>query len=117
MNSPTEGERDSLLRDVNSSTGSGDSAGLPEYGFAQAGDMEGGDHNVNWEFAGYGTETVVENLIVDEKGFDAAKAQKHKHALGQLVSTAISGTFRLFISPHFSAFQPLVPSHYPPRNT
>lgn len=92
MDSPTEGERDSLLRDVNSST-SDDFNPIPDYGI-QNNDSEVVPATLgeNWEYAGHGTEVVYNNLIVDEEGFARAKAQKYKHALGQLVSTAISGT-------------------------
>jgi len=45
----------------------------------------------NWEFAGHGDVVEYNNLVVDEEGFEKAKAAKYKHALGQLVSTAISG--------------------------
>jgi hypothetical protein len=85
--SPTEGERDSLLRDVNSTT-SDESSSLPNYGI-----QEDDRRRVtgDWEFAGRGEEVVYNNLVVDEAGFEAAKALKYKHALGQLVSTAISG--------------------------
>lgn len=48
----------------------------------------------NWEFAGHGDVIEYNNLIVDEEGFEKAKAAKYKHALGQLVSTAISGANR-----------------------
>ena len=91
MDSPSEGERDSLLRDVNSNA-SGDSSPPQTYGI-QNDDSEPVRKTLgeNWEFAGKGTEVVYNNLIVDEEGFEAAKAQKYKHALGQLVSTAISG--------------------------
>lgn len=89
METPSEGERDSLLRDVGSST-SDESTSTQGYGAANEEEAVQ-TLGPNWEFAGQGTEVVYNNLIVDEAGFEAAKAQKYKHALGQLVSTAISG--------------------------
>lgn len=112
METPSEGERDSLLRDVGSST-SDESTSTQGYGAANEEEAVQ-TLGPNWEFAGQGTEVVYNNLIVDEAGFEAAKAQKYKHALGQLVSTAISGakkkslvTFRMFhlaclVGPHRS---------------
>ena len=97
MDVSTEGERDSLLRDVNSNT-SDDVGGVPDYGIQNDETLLGRRDTDNWEFAGYGAEVLVDNLVVDEVAFEAAKAQKKKHALGQLVSTAISGTLEHSVS-------------------
>lgn len=99
METPNEGERDSLLRDVNSST-SDEVGSVSDYGIQNEASFTGKKDSENWEFAGHGTEVVFNNLVVDEKGFEAAKAQKYKHALGQLVSTAISGTLEHSVSSH-----------------
>ena len=88
--SPSEGERDSLLHVLHTTT-SDEGNTLPNYGIQE--DYRGRPTN-DWEFAGKGEEVVYNNLVVDEEGFEAAKALKYKHALGQLVSTAISGTFK-----------------------
>lgn len=91
MDGSNEGERDSLLRDVNSNSSEGSNDTL-EYTIQNEPGILARRDTDNWEFAGHGSEVVFNNLVVDEQGFEAAKAQKKKHALGQLVSTAISGT-------------------------
>lgn len=97
MDSPTEGERDSLLRDVNSNASDETPTLQANYGIQSDEKAETGQ---NWEYAGKGDEVVYNNLIVDEDGFEKAKALKIKHALGQLVSTAISGAFSLYLFEH-----------------
>lgn len=99
MDSSLGDERDSLLRDVNSNA-SDETSSIPDYGIQNDPRILGRKDSDNWEYAGLGTEVVFNNLVVDEKAFEVAKAQKYKHALGQLVSTAISGTLEHSLSPH-----------------
>jgi hypothetical protein len=62
-------------------------------GSRRYGDGTGDSH---WEFAGRGTKSVVDNLTVDEEGFHRSHEEKKEHHLGQLLATAIAGSYSFY---------------------
>jgi hypothetical protein len=67
-----------------------------------------GTSEIHWEFAGKGTKQVIDNMAVDEEGFHRSIEEKKQHHLGQLLATAIAGSFILFTVP-FSRVAPNFP--------
>lgn len=45
----------------------------------------------DWEFAGWGTETILDDIEVDEEAYKLSLLSKKKKEMGQILATAIAG--------------------------